>query len=271
MFISYIDETGDDGYPKYSSRLFVMTNIYMHFSNWRDNFSAIHNFRKLLYKKIGFPSKIEFHTQSFLTDKNPYRKLGLKPDQKREIVFDYLEIASKLKIRIINVVIDKAKIRNEKYDVLEKALTYSIQRLENFCDREESNCNLKRKFQFAIIADEGRIGKMVSISRKIQRYNPIPSNLEVGTSYKKEIERMIEDPLPKDSKQSYFIQLADTISFIIFLYAERNLCNPPIPWANRICNVISPGDELLFLDKIKKVINLEAHKSNEYGVVYYPK
>ncbi len=38
MFISYFDEIGDDGYPKYSSELFVLTSIYMYFLYWKSNY-----------------------------------------------------------------------------------------------------------------------------------------------------------------------------------------------------------------------------------------
>ncbi len=91
------------------------------------------------------------------------------------------------------------------------------------------------------------------------------------SSYRKEIQKLIEDPLPKHSSESYFIQLADTVSFIIHLYVKARLCSIPIPWGKRIQQVLFPGDEILLLDILRGKFNLHASRSNEYGIVYYPK
>ena len=36
--IAYFDESGDDGLKNYSSETFILTSLYMHASNWNDNF-----------------------------------------------------------------------------------------------------------------------------------------------------------------------------------------------------------------------------------------
>ncbi len=36
MYIAYYDESGDDGYPRYSSPLFVLSVTYLHYLNWKD-------------------------------------------------------------------------------------------------------------------------------------------------------------------------------------------------------------------------------------------
>ena len=46
MHIAYYDEAGDDGYPNYSSKLFVLTSLYLHYTHWRKSFDAIWEFRK---------------------------------------------------------------------------------------------------------------------------------------------------------------------------------------------------------------------------------
>ena len=62
---------------------------------------------------------------------------------------------------------------------------------------------------------------MRKVTRKIQRINYIPS--KYSGSYRKEIEKLIEDPMPKNSNESYFVQIADTIAYIIYLYSLKNL------------------------------------------------
>jgi len=262
MFISYFDETGDDGYPKYSSEIFVLSSIYMHEQNWKENYTKIHSFRKELKDNFGFPVNQEFHTKEFVTDKSIYHGL-YTPQQRKEIMFAYCKLLACLKVKSISVVIDKRRIRNLAYDVLATALTYNVQRIENDLKSSDNSQS------FLIITDEGRVGKMRDTTRKIQRVNYIKSMYN-DKSYRKEIELLIEDPLPKSSKESYFIQLADFISFVISLYSKRLLCDPEIEWANRVLNVFNYGDEIQMMNLLKSCLNHKASGKNEFGVVFYP-
>ena len=262
MFISYFDESGDDGYPVYSSELFVLSSIYFHYRSWKKNFAAIHSFRHELKSKSDLPVKQEFHTKEFVNDKNPYHG-KYTTTKRRSILFEYCQFVSTLDFKIITVVIDKTRINRQKYDVLKNALTYNIQRIENDLNLPEHDG------QFLIITDEGRVKKMRETSRAIQRINYIPSRI-YSQPYRKEIVRLLEDPLPKPSSESYFIQIADMISFLVSLYAKQNLCSPVQQWGNRILDVLSSGDVVALLDFLKPRFNAHASK-NPYGIVYYPK
>lgn len=260
MYIAYYDEAGDDGYPKYSSPLFVLSAVYLHYSCWKDVFENIRQFRKKLKIDYNIPIKTEFHTRHFVMNKNPYRELQISDDDKSVILQLFCELISNLDMRIINIVINKKNISKQGYNVLDNALKYSIQRIENDL--------IKTSKKFMIITDEGRIGKMRMTARKIQRVNFIPSKYN-SRPYRKEIKSLIEDPLQKDSKESYFIQIADLVSFIVYNYSIYKLG----------INVFSKRmpinmNELFFInlmEKLKGSLNLHATKSDKYGVVYYPK
>ena len=43
MRTAYFDESGDDGIPG-SSDLFILSNLYMHERDWKDNFEIVHVF-----------------------------------------------------------------------------------------------------------------------------------------------------------------------------------------------------------------------------------
>lgn len=262
MFLSYFDESGDDGYPVYSSDLFVLSSIYLHYHSWKENHTAIHSFRRTFKVKWNFPVKLEFHTKEFITDKNPYHG-RYTPTERRTMLFEYCQFVSTLSFKVISVVIDKIRIRRPKYDVLKKALTYNIQRIENDLGLPQYDG------RFLIITDEGRVKKMRETARAIQRINYIPSLIHPGP-YRKEIVRLIEDPLPKPSSESYFIQIADMISFLVGLYARQHLCEPKRPWGNRVLGALSLGDEVALLETLKQRFNPRASK-NPYGIVYYPK
>jgi hypothetical protein len=213
MRIAYYDESGDDGFPSYSSPLFVLTGVYLHYMNWKDTYTTIHNFRCRLREEFGLPVKWEIHTTHLLLNKKPYGALRLPAIKRVRIIDLCCELIASLDLKIVNVVIVKPRIQKNDYKILDTALTYSVQRIEN--DLKPSS---HPENQFVIITDEGRVGKMRKTTRRIQRYNPIPSKF-APTAYRQEIQSLIEDPLPKDSKESYFIQLADLVTYIVYLYA----------------------------------------------------
>ena len=232
----------------------------MHQDKWKSNFLMIKDFRKYLKKKYNFPLKMEMHTKHFLTDKNPYRELNLDRDQKRILLADYFKLVSKLDLKVINIVINKGKIKKNNYDILNTALTYSIQRIEN-----DLNINYPDS-RFIVLTDPGRLGKMRATTRKIQAINYTPSKF--GEPYNNPIKKMLEDPLPKDSKESYFIQIFDMISYIVNLYFLKEHLKKD--WAKRVYDVLDDGDEIKILDLIKNVLNLKA-SGEPYGIVHYPK
>ncbi len=260
MYIAYYDEAGDDGYPKYSSPLFVLSAVYLHYSNWKDIFENIRNFRKQLKRDYNIPVKIEFHTRHFALNKNPYRSLQISDDDRLSILKLFCELISNLDMRIINIVINKKNVVTKDYNVLDNALKYSIQRIENDL--------IKSSKKFMIITDQGRIGKMRMTARKIQKINFIPSKFNTKP-YRKEIQSLIEDPLQKDSRESYFIQIADLISFIIYNYSIYKLGINE--FSNRMPKNLNEITFIELMERLKGSLNLNATKSDKYGVVYYPK
>lgn len=263
MFLAYFDESGDEGYPKYSSELFVLASVYMHSTCWKENYEILRAFRKFLKESYGLPIKQEFHTKEFITGKFPYGGI-YNFQQRKEIVTHFCKMAATLKVRCIVVAIDKLKINRANYDVLENALTYNVQRIENDLNKALTVDN------FIMITDEGRVNKMKNVTRAMQKINYIPS-LYNPHAYRKEIKRLIEDPLPKKSHESYFIQLADLITYISTLYVKQNLCKPKLEWSRRVKTVFNYGEEILLMDALKNAFNTKASRSNPYGLVYYPK
>jgi hypothetical protein len=165
MYLAYYDESGDDGFPAYSSPIFVLTALYIFYLNWKDCYETIHQFRQQIKKDYGLPLKFELHSKYFLLNKSPYKELNISDDNRIRIIDHYCDLLSQLQIKIVNVVINKKKISTTDYDILDKAFTYSIQRIENDLNKTDP---AKR---FLIITDEGRVGKMRNIARKIQRIN----------------------------------------------------------------------------------------------------
>lgn len=257
--IVYCDETGDDGLNTSSSESFILTSLYMPSESRQKNFEIIKAFRKQLKNEYGFHATQEMHTKHFLTDKNPYRAYKWTNEQKIDILKKFTLMIASLDISIVNVVIDKSHINAESYNVLEKALTYNIQRIENDSHGE---------WNYLIITDKGRISPMRKTARAIRAYNPIQS--QFGGFINKPIKYLIEDIMEKDSRESHFIQICDFVSYFAHLYYKTRYKKEPLP--NRVGNLIDyefVGRVMATLG-VNDILNLKA-SSNKYGLVVYPK
>ena len=208
MQLVYYDEAGDDGFPVYASPLFVLSAVYCPALDWRENFDIIARFKRQLAKDFNLPFNLEIHSRELLLNKNPYAPLRLATAERMEIVIRFCQLAAQLSLRSITTVVVKPWIRIPEFHVLDRALSCSVNRIET--DLRGSDAN-----RFLIITDDGRVAKMRSTTRRMQKINDVPSMFE-DTAYQRDIRRLIEDPLPKDSRESYFIQLADMLAFLFY-------------------------------------------------------
>lgn len=117
-------------------------------------------------ENFGFHISEEMHTKHFLTDKYPYRKYQWTKEEKQEIIIAFTKTIGELDLKIINVIIDKTKIRREDYSVLENVLKDNIQRIEN---------NSNGDWNYLISTNKGRTAPMRKTARAIRVYNPIQS------------------------------------------------------------------------------------------------
>ena len=262
MYVSYYDEAGDDGYPRYSSPLFVLSALYTYYLNWKDNFKIIQDFRSQLRRDYNFPVRVEMHTKQFLLNKKPYSSFRISDPDRLQIVDLFCELIGQLSVRIVNIVIVKPRLIYPQFKVLDTSLTYSVQRIEN----DLSTMDPANKF--LVITDTGRVGMMRKTTRRVQKINFIPSKITAG-SYRSDIRSLIEDPLPKDSKESYFIQLADVVSHIVYLYSLGELSIGKFP--KRMPDAVDRSKVRSWMDKMKPSFNLKASAMDDYGIVFHPK
>lgn len=258
-YIVYFDETGDDGVTTASSDTFILTSIYMNSSQWQNNFNLFRACRDELKRDFGFHISEELHTKHLLSNKDPYRKYEWTTEQKQEIIRRITKCISQLDIRVVNVIIDKTKFKDDKYKVLENALKYNIQRIEN---------DSKGLWNYLIITDKGRLAPMRKTARAIRAYNPIQSKYS-RTYSNLPIKNLIEDILEKDSKESYFIQICDFVSYFVHLYYKTEYKKQPLP--NRVGGTVDENYIKRVMATLKPVLNLDATHANRYGLVIYPK
>lgn len=260
MHVVYYDESGDDGFPSYASPLFVLSAVYCPALDWRENFDILAQFKRQVSKDFNLPFQLEIHTKELLLNKKPYAPLRLSDAERVEIVSRFCQVAAQLSLRCITTAVIKPWIKKADFAVLDKALSYSVNRIET--DLRGSPAN-----RFLIITDDGRVAKMRSTTRRMQKINYVPSQFQPG-AYSREIRHLIEDPLPKDSRESYFIQLADMTAFLFYALAAHETGVALLPKrspAGLDCAFI-----LTCLQTLKPILNLKASSSHPYGLVLIP-
>jgi len=260
MFIAYYDESGDDGFPITSSPLFVLTALYQHHLNWKENYERTKAFKRQLARDFPFPFHEELHTREFILNKAPYHASGISEEDRAHIIDLYCQLTAQLEARIISVVIVKDRLQKKDIDILDTALTYSVQRIENDLAADPQN-------RFEIITDWGRVGKMRKTTRRVQKINFIPSKFG-PIPRRQEIQKLIEDPLPKDSSESYFVQLADLVACVVSLYAVVTQKVGKFP--NRMPKIITDKRVYAWMEMLNPVLNLKAAGDDKYGVKFHP-
>jgi hypothetical protein len=263
MQLVHYDESGDDGFPSYSSPLFVLTATCVADTGYQAALDGILAFRAAAESAWGLPRHVELHAKPFLTNKKQYQKYSIPDGERVAILEQYCEAIAGLALSIINVVINKTIIRKRDYPVLGNALTYSIQRIENAVRRMGPN------ERFSVQCDQGRVGKMRAIARDVQMMNVIPSKIAPGT-YRDDIKRLDGDLMECDSRRSHFVQVSDVVSYLVYVYMMLQLGAGALH--GRMPAELNENRVQGMLDRLKPCLNLRASQSNlyGYGIVCYP-
>lgn len=79
---------------------------------------------------------------------------------------------------------------------------------------------------------------------------------------------MIEDPLPKNSKESYFIQLCDLVAFLVYLHVLAS--TETGSFHARLPARVTPALVDSWLERMKPSLNLAAAPEHAFGIKIHP-
>ena len=107
-----------------------------------------------------------------------------------------------------------------------------------------------------IITDRTDVKKLKIILRKMRRFNPIPNKRDIYSNGSRNItiDYIIEDPVFRDSKDSFFHQIVDVVC-----YCARQLYEPNLAFKKK-------GGQK-FYERLKNVITYKASKKHPLGIV----
>jgi type III secretion system FlhB-like substrate exporter len=194
MWFAYIDES------KHNNRHFVYSALIVDTDEWNKVFDSTKKFRLGLKKSHGIYVQKELHASEFAAGKG-------------QIAPELINKAARAKIfeEVMKFIADPSLFK-----IMSSINTDEFYAFERLINRINKTAETNKK-QVLLICDEGQETEFTKRIRKMRVYNPIPSNRgtwEDGASAKNiTTDWIIEDPVFKDSRSSYFIQLVDFCAY----------------------------------------------------------
>ncbi len=221
MFLMYIDESGDVGHNNSPSRYFVLSAILLHESNWQNILDDLVVFRRSLKQQYGLGMKEEIHASVFING-SANLKANITRNDKLDILKKCLKwLDSRNDISIITVRCLKSS--NLGKDIFDFAWRVLIQRFDNTLARNNFPGGTGSD-KGVVISDNTNGEKLTQLLRAMRRYNQVPNQRITHGSGARNIRlrAIVEDPFMKDSKQSYFHQMADVVAYFARQFYEPN-------------------------------------------------
>lgn len=251
MYLMYVDESGDSGLIRSPTTHFALSGLVIHESRWRDFVAQISAFRKIIRAVHGLPLRTEIHASEYIK-KPPV--VGMPVHVRIAILRNLIDEIAKMDfLSVTNVIVNKVG-KPQNYDVFTNAWQALFQRFENTISY--GNFPGGHRNDMGLILTDNTDGKKLQrMVRRMAVYNPVPNMAWVGPGTRNlPLVRVIEDPHGKDSRDSYFIQAADTAAFFLFQKFAPN---------KRIRRFGAQH----YLNRLGPVLNRRASYQNGFGIV----
>lgn len=219
---AYIDETGDtgpyvEGSPKSGSKSYSLGCLLIPMTGWTESLDEVVQMRREVSSTYGVRMNVEAKANELVGIKKTYRDLGLGDGQVRDIYQRHVDAVTSVSSGVGAIVLDKSKIKKQDLDIFETAWEYLFTRLRK---RAEDSGH-----PIVVVHDKGEEGRVRKHLRRFRRVNWQGAGMGHAPL-------LIEDAVPRDSKQSYFIQMADLVAYSASRYAipttgkTTRICDP---------------------------------------------
>jgi len=228
MYLMYVDESGDCGKLSEGSQsnLFCLTGLVVYELRWKETLADLARFRRFVHNRYGVNIEDELHAAEMI---NKPSKLApslqrLAKYQRLAIIRHFADaIATLSDVNIINVIVDKRSGRiSSKNEIFRRAWYCLFQRFENTI-RYQNFPGPKNADDRGVVFPDQTDGRKLKRFLDAMRYrNQLIVRQASGSFYFKDepIRVIIEDPILRDSRVSYFVQAADCAAFLLKQNAE---------------------------------------------------
>jgi hypothetical protein len=206
MWFAYIDESKDN------NGFFIYSAVVTNGERWAATFERVKEFRRTLRAQHGIYMSHELHAWKFAAGKGQIANHPIKKPERAEIFRKVMKFISESKC----FTVVSSCNANEQY-----AFERLLNRINRTAEYKDQN--------YILFFDQGAEAEITKRIRRMRIHNPIPSRFgtwrDSGAATRSiPLSRCLEDPIFKDSKTSYFIQLADFCAYAL-LRMERPIAS----------------------------------------------
>jgi hypothetical protein len=259
MYFIYADESGDSGRGVGGTPFFVISGLIIHESYWNETFGRFLELRRNLARRYHIPQRIALHATDIVNGNKDFHhsRYGLSTDDRFNLYRDVLEFLAQItEIHVLNVFIRKDHIPADwEGKVFDWAWTLFIQRFHNTINTggvlgNDNDYGL-------LITDRTQDDRLRHIMRLMRAFNHVP-NLGQPGSRRILVTRLLDDPVPRNSQHSYWVQMADMIAYSL---ARRDYQR----------GRLKPHAFETYFDILDPVLLKEASRYDDQGIVYWPR
>ena len=206
MLLAYVDESGNTGaINRGGSVTYTLGCVLVSAERWPSSFDQMLAFRRRLRDRFKIPMRAELRSSDLVRGGGDFRPLNLAPGERHLVFRSQLRALSQFDVRAFAIVVDKRTQASDAcFDLAWEGL---LQRLERTSSVE--------KQPFMLLHDEGEDERIRAWARRSRRH--LPAGSAYGSStIRRRASLLIEDPSPRSSKHSYFIQAADLVAYSAF-------------------------------------------------------
>lgn len=250
MPIIYVDESGDAGRTNSPTDYFALASLMVDASQWEASLEGLVDFRHTMRKSFGFRQRDEIKGRDFFRNSGGWTRAKdrLTDFGRSQLYKDYLTMLAKMQgVRCVCIFIRKNWIKNPEVNIIETAWSYLLQRLQTNLDRRSPAT------YGVLIVDQGFDFIIKRLRRRMRVFSYVGSRF--GPEWMEfPITRLLDDPVPRASWDSYFLQSCDMIA-----YALHRKVKPAKNYGADLFNTLDP------------ILVKEASDFDPQGVVFWPR
>jgi hypothetical protein len=248
----YVDESGDVGTVNSPTKYFILSAIVIHELRWKTILTDLVEFRKYLRDEKNLKLRDEIHCNELIN--KPGELIRIKRNDRLDIIkkcIDWIERQNDL--NVFSVVVNKEG-RNE--EVFELAWNTLLMRFENTLSHNNFKGPQNADDRGLIVCDNTEGEKLRKLLRKMRHYNAIPHDRGFYGSGSRtvKVENIIEDPVFRDSKNSYLHQMNDVLAYCLRQKYEPN-------------SYMRRKGGHNYYNRLENVITKQVTRKNDFGIV----
>ena len=207
--LSYVDESGDTGYGQQkSSTTYTLGCVVINSAHWGGVLDEYVEFRRRLKAKFRIPMRAELKANFVLRGTGSLKELNLSPAERHLIFRSHVKfVADNPYLHVFAVVATKnGRLTGSK--LFDETWIRLFQRLERTSDALGAST-------VQLIHDQGEDESIRKLARWSRRRLTAGSQTGSGL-IARPFKNLVEDPVARDSRASYFIQMADFAAYAAY-------------------------------------------------------